>query len=62
VNIICGIVAIIAFVIALILNVVGGKDGSLAHVIDATLVGFIFVVLGMLTGGWRPWVRTTTTR
>ena len=46
------ILAIIAFAIALILNLIGGH---MKIVFDAELIGFICLACSLAFGGWAPW-------
>ena len=48
--------AVLAFAIALILNVIGGHSGK--YVLDFELAGLILVACHLVWGGWRPWERT----
>ena len=49
------IIAVLAFAIALILNIVGGHAGK--YVLDFELAGLICVACHLVWGGWRPWER-----
>jgi len=53
------ILAALAFIIALILNIVGGHSGK--YVLDFELAGLILVACHLVWGGWRPWDRPGTT-
>ena len=48
--------AVLAFAIALILNVVGGHSGK--YVLDFAFAGGLLVAAHLVWGGWRPWERT----
>ena len=50
------IAALIAFIVALILHLVGAHASK--YMIDFELVGFILVAAHLVWGGWRPWERT----
>jgi type VI protein secretion system component VasK len=50
------IMAVLAFAIALILNVVGGHSGK--YVLDFAFAGGLLVAAHLVWGGWRPWERT----
>ena len=47
--------AVLAFAIALILNVIGGHSGK--YVLDFELVGFILVAAHLAWGFPLPWAR-----
>ena len=49
------IIAVLAFAISLILNVVGGHSAK--YVLDFELAGLICVAAHLVWGGWRPWER-----
>ena len=49
------VLAVLAFAIALILNVVGGHAGK--YVLDFELAGLILFAAHFVWGGWRPWDR-----
>jgi hypothetical protein len=51
------VLAVIAFAIALILNIAGGKAGTAAHVTDAEIIGFICIAAHLLWGVY-PWRHT----
>ena len=44
------ILAFVAFVVALILHVIGG--GANKYVLDAELIGLAFVALALIAPGW----------
>jgi len=47
--------AVLAFAIALLLNLIGGKSGS--YWLDFALAGGLLVAAHLVWGGWRPWER-----